>query len=199
MSRNYTARSPHKRPCDICGVRVEVGDAMTTWCYLGEDGPESSNIIRAHESCAAIVEREEIEAWALGKAFMDDGIHRNTAPVGHPPKFECLREPQPTPLAYEAATALANHRAQVGPTLPGYRHGIDAALRIVQADLDSRPEGEPEALEDRLLAAGITAALETVLRRIREARCRSCKGLGGVNEIHEGRIESSAPCPECVA
>ncbi len=30
----YTAKGPHKSPCDLCGVPVLPGDHMLTWAYL---------------------------------------------------------------------------------------------------------------------------------------------------------------------
>lgn len=70
--KRYTAKGPHKRPCDLCGTTVIPGDKMVTWCYVGEDGPSSSNIIRVHETCHAIYEREGIEEFRFGRAFHED-------------------------------------------------------------------------------------------------------------------------------
>ena len=72
MNRSYTAKGPHKRPCDLCGAVVIPGDRMDSWMWVADE-PCNSNIIRAHSTCVEIMHRVGIEEWGpLGAAFEDD-------------------------------------------------------------------------------------------------------------------------------
>ena len=71
--KTYIAKGPHKRSCDLCGEKIEPGDRVETWCYVGEDGPASSNIMRVHATCHAISNRDGIDEWTLRHAFEERG------------------------------------------------------------------------------------------------------------------------------
>lgn len=83
--RTYTAKGPHKRPCDCCGHPILPGDTIKTWMSMNPEGVPGEgnfgNIMRAHAPCEAITSREMYETWELGQAFVgntweDDDVCR---------------------------------------------------------------------------------------------------------------------------
>jgi hypothetical protein len=67
--RTYTAKGPHKRPCDLCGESILIGDSVVSWPFVSEDGPSGSDIMRVHKTCYAIADAACIEEFTKGHAF----------------------------------------------------------------------------------------------------------------------------------
>ncbi len=87
MSRTYIAKGPHKRTCDLCNDPILPGDKVATWCWVAEE-IQDSNIMRVHDTCNTIYEREGMEEFTRGRAFED------------------------TKFQYEATVALADARGK---------------------------------------------------------------------------------------
>ena len=99
MTQHYTAKTPHKKGCSLCGAPILPGDAcaMWTWCADNNDGRWTN--VRVHETCYVIEKREGIDEWDHGEAFdRDDEAEEN----GTEPRLKA-----------EARLALEASRAQV--------------------------------------------------------------------------------------
>jgi hypothetical protein len=72
VSTTYVAKSKHKRPCDLCGCAIKIGDDVATWTWLGDEPPASSNIMRVHVSCEVVRLEHDIDEWTLGEAFDEE-------------------------------------------------------------------------------------------------------------------------------
>lgn len=81
MKSPYTARGPHKRPCDLCGTPILPGDLVEAWCWMGSEIGHG-DIIRVHASCNDLKEEYQLEEWVLGEAFDKVGYE------GHPSEQE---------------------------------------------------------------------------------------------------------------
>lgn len=62
--KTYVAKTPHKRPCVLCGDTIIPGDRVSQWSWVNEDfkkkGDGFGGITRVHASCDRIARREEL-------------------------------------------------------------------------------------------------------------------------------------------
>lgn len=56
-SQTYVARLPHRRPCDLCGEAIQVGQTCERWTYFPRGDPPST--IRVHAACQEEAKRNE--------------------------------------------------------------------------------------------------------------------------------------------
>lgn len=75
VTRTYLARGPHKRTCDLCDQPILPGDQVVTWAWVAEE-IQDSNIMRVHETCHLIYERESMEDFTRGQAFEDSPLEQ---------------------------------------------------------------------------------------------------------------------------
>jgi len=45
---NYAAKRAHKKPCDLCGEPIVIGDPCIRWTYMDDYAPSR---VRVHAAC----------------------------------------------------------------------------------------------------------------------------------------------------
>ena len=114
----YTAKTPHKRACDLCGRPILVGDRVVTWPWVNPDeGPGSGrmgNIMRVHRACHAVHVANDCnpESFTPGLAFEE---------------YDAELELPQDGLGAKAAAALAADRLEVPAA------SIDEVVRRIEA------------------------------------------------------------------
>lgn len=142
----YIAKSPHKRPCDLCGSAILVGDRVKPWCWTSEDGPGDGygGICRTHVTCYTIGAREELMVEALVDFEDADEARWNNSDAGAA-VGDSIPDDQYL-LSIEAAAALAADRlARPTTSLSEVERRITAAMERIPVAGTTHVNGEHQS------------------------------------------------------